>query len=142
MADHTPTLKEIARRLNISVSTVSRALHDHYSIGLRTKMRVKKLATELNYEPNQTAIFFKQKKTFMIGIILPNLSQDFFAAMVNGIEDVAYKKNYTVLLCQSRDDQEREKQLVAAMRSHRVDGVLISIAKNTTDYEHFKLLQR
>jgi len=142
MPDHTPTLKEIARRLNISVSTVSRALHDHYSIGLRTKMQVKKLASELNYEPNQTAIFFKQKKTFMIGVILPNLSQDFFAAMVNGIEDVAYTKNYTVLLCQSRDDQEREKQLVAAMRSHRVDGVLISIAKNTIDYEHFELLQR
>jgi len=142
MPDQTPTLKEIARRLNISVSTVSRALHDHYSIGLRTKMRVKKLASELNYEPNQTAIFFKQKKTFMIGVILPNLSQDFFAAMVNGIEDVAYKKNYTVLLCQSRDDQEREKQLVAAMRSHRVDGVLISIAKDTTDYGHFELLRR
>ena len=56
-----PTIKEIARRLNISASTVSRALHDHPSIGLRTKMAVKKLAAELNYEPNQTAIFFKQR---------------------------------------------------------------------------------
>lgn len=142
MSDHSPTMKEIARQLNISVSTVSRALQDHYSIGLRTKMRVRKLATELNYEPNQTAIFFKQKKTYMIGVILPNLSQDFFASMVTGIEDVAYKKNYTVLLCQSRDEQEREKQLVNAMKSHRVDGVLISISKETTDYEHFELLQR
>src|SRR5258707_7736917 len=119
MSDHSPTLKEIALQLNISVSTVSRALHDHYSIGLRTKMRVKKLACELNYEPNRAAIFFKQKKTFMIGVILPNLSQDYFASMVNGIEDVAYKEKYTVLLCQSRDDAEREKQLVAAMRSQR-----------------------
>jgi LacI family transcriptional regulator len=142
MPENAPTLKEIARRLKISVSTVSRALHNHYSIGLRTTMQVQKLANELNYEPNQTAIFFKQKKTFMIGVILPNLSQDFFAAMVNGIEDIAYKMNYSVLLCQSRDDHEREKQLVAAMRSQRVDGVLISISKNTTDYGHFELLRQ
>ena len=142
MPDHSPTLKEIARKLNVSVSTVSRALHNHYSIGLRTKMQVQKLASELNYEPNQTAIFFKQKRTFMIGVILPNLSQDFFASMVNGIEDVAYKENYTVLLCQSRDDQVREKQLVNAMKSQRVDGVLISISKDTTNYEHFESLRR
>jgi LacI family repressor for deo operon, udp, cdd, tsx, nupC, and nupG len=142
MANHLPTLKEIAQQLNISVSTVSRALHDHYSIGLRTKMQVHKLAKELNYEPNQAAIFFKQKKTFMIGVILPNLSQDFFAAMVNGIEDVAYNKKYTVILCQSRDNEEREKHLVEAMKSNRVDGLLISISKNTTNYEHFELLKK
>jgi LacI family repressor for deo operon, udp, cdd, tsx, nupC, and nupG len=142
MSDHSPTLKEIARQLNVSVSTVSRALHNHYSIGLRTKMQVQKLASELHYEPNQAAILFKQKRTFMIGVILPNLSQDFFASMVEGIEDVAYEKNYTVLLCQSRDDQTREKQLVNAMRSQRVDGVLISISKDTTNYEHFELLRR
>ena len=68
-----PTIKEIAKRLNISVSTVSRALHDHASIGLRTKLQVKKLAEELNYVPNQTAIFFKQRKTFTIGVVLPIL---------------------------------------------------------------------
>ncbi|MEJ7684930.1 MAG: LacI family DNA-binding transcriptional regulator [Segetibacter sp.] len=64
--------------MNISVSTVSRALHDHSSIGLRTKMRVKQLAKELNYEPNQTAIFFQQGKTFTLGVILPELSEAFF----------------------------------------------------------------
>jgi LacI family transcriptional regulator, repressor for deo operon, udp, cdd, tsx, nupC, and nupG len=142
MSYNQPTLKEIAKQLNISVSTVSRALHNHYSIGLRTRTQVHKLANELNYEPNQTAIFFKQKKTFMIGVILPNLSEDFFANMVNGIEDVAYKKKYTVLLCQSRDNEEREKQLVEAMKSNRVDGLLISIAKNTTNYDHFELLKK
>lgn len=142
MSNNLPTLKEIAKQLNLSVSTVSRALHNHYSIGLRTKMQVHKLANELNYEPNQAAIFFKQKKTFMIGVILPNLSQDFFASIVNGIEDVAYKKKYTVIFCQSRDDEEREKQLVEAMKSNRVDGLLISISKNTTNYEHFELLKK
>jgi DNA-binding LacI/PurR family transcriptional regulator len=142
MSNNLPTLKVIAKQLNLSVSTVSRALHDHYSIGLRTKMQVHKLASELNYQPNQAAIFFKQKKTFMIGVILPNLSQDFFASIVNGIEDVAYKKKYTVIFSQSRDDEEREKQLVEAMKSNRVDGLLISISKNTTNYEHFEQLKK
>src|SRR4051794_29067729 len=91
MSSKQPTIKEIARRLNISVSTVSRALHDHHSIGLRTKTRVKELAKELNYEPNQAAIFFQQRKTFTIGVILPELSEAFFSAAISGIEDTANK---------------------------------------------------
>src|SRR6476661_5457183 len=121
-----PTIKEIARRLNISVSTVSRALHDHYSIGLRTKMRVQQLAKQLNYEPNQTALFFQQRKTYTIGVILPELSEMFFSASISGIEDAAEKKNYTVLLGQSHDDAEREKKIVETMKNHRVDGLIVS----------------
>jgi LacI family transcriptional regulator, repressor for deo operon, udp, cdd, tsx, nupC, and nupG len=136
-----PTIKEIAKRLNISVSTVSRALHNHHSIGLRTKMRVQELAKELNYEPNQTAIFFKQGKTFTIGVILPQLSESFFSSAISGIEDFAKTKKYNVLLGQSHDDEETEKQLVEAMKNHRVDGMLISVAKNTKDYSHFDMLQ-
>lgn len=136
-----PTIKEIARRLNISVSTVSRALHDHHSIGLRTKMRVQQLARELKYEPNQTAISFKQRKTFTIGVILPHLSESFFSSAISGIEDFANTKNYNVLVGQSRDDHEREKQLVEAMKNHRVDGMLVSVAKNTSRYEHFEMLK-
>src|SRR6186997_1817466 len=105
------TIKEIATRLNVSVSTVSRALHNHPSIGLRTKMQVQKLAQELNYEPNQAAISFKQGKTMTIGVILPNLREEFFSTAINGIEDVAIQNQYTVLIGQSRDDVEREKQL-------------------------------
>lgn len=135
------TIKEIAKRLNISVSTVSRALHDHHSIGLRTKMRVKELAKELKYEPNQTAIFFKQGKTFTIGVILPELSESFFSSAISGIEDFAKTKNYNVLVGQSHDDEQTEKQLVETMKSHRVDGMLISVAKNTGNYEHFEMLK-
>src|SRR6187551_507742 len=131
------TIKEIANRLNISPSTVSRALHDHKSIGLRTKTNVQRLAKELNYEPNQTAIFFKQRKTFTIGVILPQLSEAFFSSAISGIEDFASSKKYNVLVGQSHDDQEREKQLVEAMKNHRVDGMLISVAKNTSNYDHF-----
>jgi LacI family repressor for deo operon, udp, cdd, tsx, nupC, and nupG len=142
MPDKQPTIKEIAKRLNISVSTVSRALHDHSSIGLRTKTQVKQLAQELNYEPNQTAIFFQQRKTFTIGVILPHLAESFFSEAISGIEDVTYKNKYTVLLGQSHDDLEKEKQLIEKMKMHRVDGMLISISKNTVTYEHFDLLKK
>ena len=137
-----PTIKEIARRLNISASTVSRALHNHPSIGLRTKTRVQQLAAELNYEPNQTAIFFQQRKTFTIGVILPELSEAFFSAAISGIEDMAGRHQYSVLMGQSPDEEEREKQIVGTMKKHRVDGLIISIAKNTKDYGHFALLQQ
>src|SRR5215211_9397817 len=120
MSSHQPTIKEIAKTLNISVSTVSRALHDHSSIGLRTKMRVKQLAKELNYEPNQTAIFFQQGKTFTIGVILPELSEAFFSSAISGIEDAAHKANYTVLMGQSHDVVDKEKELINAMKKHRV----------------------
>jgi LacI family transcriptional regulator len=136
------TIKEIAKRLNISASTVSRALHNHKSIGLRTKTNVQQLAKELNYEPNQTAIFFQQRKTFTIGVILPELSEAFFSSAISGIEDCANKNNYTVLMGQSHDNEEREKQLVETMKSHRVDGLIISIAKNTIKYDHFESLKK
>lgn len=137
-----PTIKEIARRLNISISTVSRALHDHPGIGLRTKTQVKQMAAEINYEPNQRAIFFQQKKSFTIGVILPELTEAFFAEAISGIEDAAVKSNYIVLLGQSHDDVEREKKIVESMKNHRVDGLLVSIAKSTTNYAHFEALKK
>lgn len=142
MENRLPTIKEIAKQLNISVSTVSRALHDHPNIGLRTKMRVQQLAKDLNYEPNQTAIFFQQGKTYTIGVILPELSEAFFSSAISGIEDAAHKGNYTVLLGQSHDDVDKEKHLLDTFRKHRVDGLLVSISKNTNNYEHFEALQR
>ncbi|MCW3118297.1 MAG: LacI family transcriptional regulator [Chitinophagaceae bacterium] len=136
------TIKEIAKRLNVSVSTVSRALHNHPSIGLRTKTQVQKLAAEMNYEPNQAAISFKQGKTYTIGVILPNLREEFFSTAINGIEDVSANNNYTVLIGQSHDDTEREKNVVETMRKHRVDGVLASVATTTSNYEHFDQLNK
>ncbi len=142
MDNKLPTLKEIAKRLNFSVSTVSRALHDHPSIGLRTKMQVQQLAKELNYEPNQSALFFKQQKTHSIGVILPNLKEEFFSQAINGIEDVANNHTYSVLIGQSHDDIDKEKQIVIAMKNHRVDGLIVSISKHTKNYEHFTALKK
>ncbi len=137
-----PTIKEIAKRLNVSVSTVSRALHDHPGIGLRTKMRVQQLAQELDYAPNQNAIFFKQRKTFNIGVVLPNLKEEFFSEAINGIEEVATRHKYNVLISQSRDDIDRERQIVNTMKNNRVDGIIASLGANTTTYDHFAALKR
>lgn len=137
-----PTIKEIAKRLNISISTVSRALHDHPSIGLRTKMQVKALAEELNYVPNQTAIFFKQRKTFTIGVVLPNLREEYFSLAISGIEDTAFETGYIALIGQSHDELDRERKMVETMKKHRVDGLLVSISKNTTSLEHFEELKQ
>lgn len=136
-----PTIKEIAKQLNVSVSTVSRALHDHPGIGLRTRMRVQKLAQELNYEPNQAAIFFKQRKTFTIGVVLPNLKEEFFSEAINGIEEMASQNKYSVLISQSRDDIDRERQIIATFRNNRVDGIIVSLSKQTCSYEHFTALK-
>ena len=106
------TIKEIAKRLKISPSTVSRALNDHPSIGLVTTIRVKKMAEELNYVPNQTAIFFKQRKTFTIGVIVPSLMEPFFSKAISEIEEIASKQKYTVLMGQSLDDEEREQSII------------------------------
>ncbi|MBK1439008.1 LacI family DNA-binding transcriptional regulator [Parapedobacter sp. ISTM3] len=135
------TIKEIAKRLKISPSTVSRALNDHPSIGLVTTMRVKKVAAELNYEPNQTAIFFKQRKTFTIGVVLPSLSEPFFSAAISEIENVAHEEQYTVIMGQSLDDPERELRILQTLKTHRVDGILMSIGKNTRDYRFIDLLE-
>lgn len=141
MENKIPTIKEIAKRLNISVSSVSRALHNHKSIGLRTKMQVHKLAEELHYQPNQTAILFKQRKTFTIGVVLPNLHEEFFSLAISGIEDLAMNNKYNVLIAQSHDKVEREQQIVQTMKNNRVDGLIVSLSKQTYNYDHFKAFE-
>lgn len=142
MDNKLPTIKEIAKRLNVSVSTVSRALSDHPRIGLRTKNRVQQLAKELNYEPNALAIFFKQKKTYVIGVILPSIREEFFSEAISGIETAAMEHEYTILFGQSHDDPEREKKVVEAMKKQRIDGLIISLSKKTQNYEHLEGLDK
>ena len=141
MSSKLPTTKEIARWLNVSVSTVSRALNDHPRIGTATKEKVKQLARELNYEPNTQAIFFKQNKTRVIGVVLPYIREEFFSDAISGIETAALEHDYTILFGQSYDDFEKEKKVVAAMRKQRVDGLIISLSKETNNYEHLEALE-
>lgn len=142
MKSSTPTLKEIAKMLNLSVSTVSRALQNSKHIGSATTERVKEVAKELGYEPNQTALFLKSGRTLTLGVILPHLSEAFFSEAISGIEDYASEHNYNVLMGQSHDEVDREKKIVEAMKNHRVDGLIVSIAKNTKDFSHFDMLKK
>jgi DNA-binding LacI/PurR family transcriptional regulator len=142
MKSTAPTIKEIAKMLNLSVSTVSRALHSSEDISPATTKRVKDVALELGYEPNQTAQFLQSGKTLTLGVILPHLSEAFFSEAISGIEDYASEHNYNVLMGQSHDNTEREKKIVEAMKNHRVDGLLVSIAKNTKSFEHFDMLEK
>lgn len=142
MSEKVPTIKEIAKRLNVSVSTVSRALSDNPRIGIKTKEQVKALARELNYEPNAKAIFFKQKKSFVIGVVLPSIVEDFFSRSINGIEGVALEHGYTILFGQSHDSIEKEKAIIKAMKRQRVDGLIISLSKETTHINHLEDLEK
>lgn len=128
--------------LNLSVSTVSRALHNSKNISADTIKRVKEVASALEYEPNKTAMFLRSGKTQTLGVILPNLSEAFFSEAISGIEDFASEHDYNVLMGQSHDDTEREKRIVEAMKNHRVDGLIVSVAKNTKDFSHFEVLKK
>lgn len=142
MDNKLPTIKEIAKKLNVSVSTVSRALSNHPRIGLSTRQRVQQLAKELNYEPNAQAIFFKQKKTHVIGVILPFIREDFFSEAISGMETAALEHDYTILFGQSHDEPEREKKVVEAMKKQRIDGLIISLSKFTNKYDHLLALEK
>ncbi len=136
------TIKEIAKTLGLSVSTVSRALHEHPSISVSTRLKVQQTARAMDYEPDQRAISFQKGKTNTIGVILPELAETFFATALSSIEDMAYKNNYTILLAQSHDVEEREKLLVEKLKNHRIDGLIVSVAKTTTDFSHFEQLDK
>jgi len=134
------TIKDLAKELNISPSTISRALKDHPDISPQTKKVVKALAEKLNYRPNLLAQGLRNSKTNTIGIIIPEFIHFFFSTIVSGIEDIAYSKGYNVILCQSAETYEREVTDTKALWNSRVDGMLVSISKETTNYNHFQEL--
>lgn len=141
MEKKAPTIKEMARTLGISVSAVSKALNNHPSIGLYTKERVERLAQKLNYVPNQAAIYFKQKKTCTIGLILPHLTDLFYTNILCGAEKEAMQNQYNIIMCQSYDTLLREKELAAFMQKNRVDGLLVAASKETVNFAHLQALE-
>ena len=134
------TIKDIARQLGFSVSTVSRALKDHPDISVKTREAVKQLATLLGYKPNRIALNLKNSKTNTIGLIIPEVEHYFFSSIINGIEEVAYENNYYVMVFQSNESYMREVLNVQALATNRVDGVLASFSKETHNFSHFKQL--
>jgi LacI family transcriptional regulator len=134
------TIKDIARELGISPSTVSRALKDHPDISVQTKKEVNELAEKLNYQPNIVALSLRQKKTNTIGVIIPEFVHFFFSTVISGIEAVAYEAGYSVIITQSNESFEKEKRDIKALFNSRVDGMLLSISKETTNYDHIEAI--
>ncbi len=140
MRNHQVTIKDIAKELGISVSTVSRALKDHPDISTETKKKVQDLAKKLRYKPNTIALSLKNRRSYSIGVIIPKIVHHFFSSIISGIEDIARSKGYRVMIYQSNESYEREVENVDAILSHFVDGVIISMTKDTIVYDHFQKL--
>jgi DNA-binding LacI/PurR family transcriptional regulator len=136
------TIKDLARELKLSPSTISRALRDHPDISPKTKKRVVSLADKLDYHPNSIAQSLQTKRTKTIGVIVPEIKQPFFASVINGIEELAYAAGYTIIVCQSNETADREVLVTRSLGSHRVAGLLVSLSRSTKNLDHFKLLQR
>lgn len=130
------TIKDIARELNISISTVSRALRNAADVNAETKRAVVALSEQLNYQPNRLALSLKQKQTHNIGVIVPNLDY-VLSQMVKGIDEVALEAGYTVMVCQSNESFGREIVNTRRLRDSLVDGFIISVSSETKVFDHF-----
>jgi LacI family transcriptional regulator len=136
------TIKDIARELKISPSTVSRALKDHPDISPETKKLVNALAEKWNYSPNPIALSLKGGSTHTIGVVIPEIIHHFFSTVISGIEDYANIKGYNVMICQSNETYEGEVKSVQTLVNSHVDGILVSVSKLTRNMEHFHKLRR
>ncbi len=134
------TIKDIAEKLSISPSTVSRSLKDHPDISVKTRNAVKELAKLLGYKPNLIALNLKNSRTNTIGLLVPEIEHHFFSTIINGIEEVAYQNNYNVLIVQSNESYLREVLNTQTLLGNRVDGMLASFSKETKDFSHFQQL--
>ena len=137
-----PTIHDIARELNISASTVSRALNDNPRISLKTKEKIKAIADKLSYRPNSLASNLRNKKSNTIGIVVPLINRHFFSSVISGVEDIAFKAGYNVVISQSNDLLSKEINIVRSMFSNRIDGLIISIAMQTDSFEHLKIFKK
>lgn len=135
------SIYDIAKSLNVSASTVSRALQDHPRISAEVRKLVQKKAREMNYKPNRMAVNLKLGKSNTIGVVVPNINRNFFSSVIDGIEEEAYREGYDVLICQSQESYEKEKKIITSLAQGRVDGVIASIASGTRDYTHFNTLE-
>lgn len=135
------TLKQLAKELNVSISTVSKALNNSEEIGEETIRRVKELAELYNYTPNKVALSLKQNKTKTIGVIIPNILNHFLAKALFGIEREATKHGYNIITCISNESLEKEKESLHLLASGSVDGFILAVAEETqikNEISHFK----
>lgn len=130
------TIYDIARELGMSASTVSRALHDHPGISQETKDSVNSYAKEHGYQPNVNARSLKTGRGNAIGVVVPLINRNFFASAIDGIEEVAFKAGYGVVISQSKEEEARERKIMDVFSNGKVDGVIISVASGTETFDH------
>lgn len=136
------TISDIAKELGIAPATVSRALSDHPEISATTKKKVKAAAERLDYRPNRIASSLRSGKTKVIGVLIPTAEHLFFGSVIHGISNLASQHGYDVLIYQSNENEEFEKKGIDTFIGARVDGILASISKNTTDFSHFESVKK
>ncbi len=139
------TLKQLARELNLSISTVSKSLKNDPEISEKTINRVHELADFYNYKPNALAVSLKSNKTKTIGIILPEILNHFFAKALFGIEQEASKNGYKIVTCITNESYQKEVEYVEMLNYSSVDGFIVALSQETqviNDFEHFKVLKR
>ncbi|MFC4262063.1 LacI family DNA-binding transcriptional regulator [Ferruginibacter yonginensis] len=134
------TIKDIAKSLNISISTVSRALRNAPDVNVETKNAVMALSEKLHYQPNKLALSLRQKQTHTIGVIVPNLDY-VLSMMVRGIDEVALEAGYTVMVCQSNESFGREIVNTKRLLESLVDGFIVSVSSETKNFDHFKKIK-
>lgn len=133
------TLKKIAQSLNLSISTVSRALKDHPDIAKETIKRVKEIAEALDYEPNANAIHLKKQDSRLFAVLVPSLSP-FYASFISGIEEQCRRDNYSLMILQNNDDQQIEKINLKLCRHNRVTGAFVCMCTNSNDFADYDKL--
>ncbi len=141
MSKHRVTLKDIAQRLGITVTTVSKALKDYPDISADTKKAVKKLAEKLKYQPNTQAQALRGSRSYTIGLIIPEIVHYFFSNVISGVMNYAEYKGYRVLITLSGNSLEREKKQTNLLFVNKVDGVLVSLTNETTNTKHFDVFK-
>lgn len=133
------TIHDIAEALKIDSSTVSRALNNSPRVTARTKKNILDKAHEMGYQRNVLASNLRKQKSNTVGVIVPRISRHFFSSAISGIEETAFEGGYNVMICQSLESLERERNLVQTLVSNRVDGIIMSISMETLDYEHLEI---
>ncbi|MBS7564074.1 LacI family DNA-binding transcriptional regulator [Mucilaginibacter sp. Bleaf8] len=136
------TIRDIARELGLSVSTVSKALRDSHEISSKTKLLVQDYAREHNYRPNPIAQSLKQGQSKSIGVVVPAINNQFFSQVIDGIESVAYSNGYNVIITQTHERYDMEVQNVEHLVHRSIDGLLISLCTETQNVEHLQKLHR
>ena len=142
MKSHQISIIDIAKELGISKSTVSRALSGHPSVKEKTRIAVLERAEKLDYQRNALALSLANKKTLLVGILVPEIMSSFFPSVIKGAEEFFEAEKYKCIICHSNENYEREVENVKLLLSQQVDGIIASHSKETRNFDHFKLVQR